>query len=303
MHKRLPPMQSLLAFEAAARHGNFSRAAEELALTQSAVSHQIQLLEDWVRQPLFRRIGRGVALTGAGEVFLQTARDTLRLISEGRDRIEPYRNMNSVLIWCGRDFAAGALMQWLPGLHAAFPDIEVWVVTGSELREFDRIDVDLIVSSRPIRHDDVSVSPLLQDRELAVCSPTLHARLSRMAFPQCLSAAALLHDERRPDWAPWLPALRQQGLPLRRGATFEDAALLMAAAERGLGIARLSASLVAGAIEAGSLAHLSQVPTEVGDTLWLMKPKGAARTPVAEAVWRWLLERGRLFDEMASPSA
>ena len=110
MQNRLPPLQSLIAFEATARLGGLSRAAVELSLTQSAISHQIQNLETWVGQPLFRRVGRGVTLTAAGGLFCQTVRNTLKTLREGRERIEPYRNMDSVLLACSADFAAGWLM-------------------------------------------------------------------------------------------------------------------------------------------------------------------------------------------------
>lgn len=283
-------MQSLLTFEAAARLGNFSRAADELALTQSAVSHQIQTLEDWVRQPLFRRVGRGVALTGAGEVFLQTVRATIRLLSEGRDRIEPYRNLNSVLLWCPHGFAEGWLMQRLPALHAAFPGLEVWVVTEDEQREFDRIDVDLIVSPRIINSDEVVATPFLQDERVAVCHPGLAQQLAALPFPQLLEHAPLIYDETQPEWAPWLADFRQQGLVLQRGPTFDDAGLLIDAAELGLGIAMVSKLRASKVLAQGRLVVLPQLPVQVLEQYWLMKPAAAPRTPVAEQVFNWLLE-------------
>jgi len=148
--RRLPSLQCLLAFETAARLGSFSRAAQELALTQSAISHQILQLEEWVNQALFRRIGRGVALTAAGELFLQTARDTLKLLIDGRDYIEPYGNLDSVLLYCPPEFAAGWLMPRLPALKARYPTVEIWLLNEKEIREIDRIDVDLIISTQPM---------------------------------------------------------------------------------------------------------------------------------------------------------
>jgi DNA-binding transcriptional LysR family regulator len=90
MPRRIPSLRLLLGFEAAARHGNFSRAADELALSQSAISHQIQQLEEHVGQPLFRRVGRGVELTVAGEVQQRTVQRSMGTLRSGLDRIGTY---------------------------------------------------------------------------------------------------------------------------------------------------------------------------------------------------------------------
>src|SRR5476649_1536996 len=111
MNKRLPPLQSLLAFDASARLGSLSKAALELSLTQSAISHQIQNLEAWVGQALFSRVGRGVRLTAAGELFSQTVHTALKTLRDGRQRIEPYRNPDSVILAC----CASNIRRWKCG--------------------------------------------------------------------------------------------------------------------------------------------------------------------------------------------
>jgi LysR family glycine cleavage system transcriptional activator len=110
--------------------GSFSLAAHDLALTQSAISHQIQNLESWLGQPVFRRMGRGVQLTAAG------------VLHPGRQRIDPYGNLESILIGCTPEFASGWLLSRLGELKARFPQLEVWLVTHQTLRDIDRIDVD-----------------------------------------------------------------------------------------------------------------------------------------------------------------
>src|SRR5471032_2373506 len=150
MNKRLPPLQSLLAFDASARLGSLSKAALELSLTQSAISHQIQNLEAWVGQALFSRIGRGVKLTAAGELFKLTVDSALKTLREGRERIEPYRNPDSVIIACGSAFASGWLMPRLRLLRQRHPSLEVWLATRDQLREIDRIDVDLIIGEQQL---------------------------------------------------------------------------------------------------------------------------------------------------------
>src|SRR5471032_1238856 len=134
MSKRLPPLQSLLAFDDSARLGSLSKAALELSLTQSAISHQIQNLEAWVGQALFSRIGRGVKLTAAGELFSQTVHSALKTLRDGRQRIEPYRNPDSVILACGAGFASGWLMARLQQLRRQYPALEVWLATQEDVR-------------------------------------------------------------------------------------------------------------------------------------------------------------------------
>ena len=104
MNAPIPPFKSLLAFDSAARLGSFSQAAEELSVTQSAISQQLFKLEELLGQKLFVRKGKGVELTAAGELLHETVRETLARLSAGLDRIAPYKNKNSLLISCQQDF-------------------------------------------------------------------------------------------------------------------------------------------------------------------------------------------------------
>ncbi|WP_162291272.1 LysR substrate-binding domain-containing protein [Vogesella sp. LIG4] len=287
--RRLPPLQCMLAFEASARLGSFSRAAAELALTQSAISHQIQHLEEWVAQPLFRRIGRGVALTAAGELFLQTVQDTIKLLSNGRDRIEPYGNLNSVLLYSPPHVTYGWLMPRLPALKARYPELEIWLLSEREIREIDRIDVDLIISAHPSNSPDMVCMPLMNDGAVAVCGPQTAQRLAARPFPQVLSEVPLLSDEARPEWAPWMPELRRQGLEITRALTVEDQRLLLSAAEQEMGIAMVSRLLADDALRHGRLVELTQIPGFALPPLWLKKSRLPPRTEAAEVTFDWLL--------------
>ncbi|NYH16808.1 LysR family transcriptional regulator [Paraburkholderia bryophila] len=233
--RRLPPLQALLAFDAAARVGSFTRAAQELALTQSAISHQIQQLEEWTGQPLFRRIGRGVALTAAGVLYAQTVSTALATLADGRDRIEPYGNPDSVILVCAPQFASGWLMPRMRQFAEALPTLEIWLVTDEEVNEIDRVDVDLVVSARPIRTPEVACELLLDEEAVAICGPETAGRLRDAPFPEVLTQAPLLVHEARPEWAPWLPELRRGGLRTRRALTVSDPRFVVAAARTGGG--------------------------------------------------------------------
>jgi LysR family glycine cleavage system transcriptional activator len=286
--ERLPPLQSLLAFEAAARLGGITKAAQELSLTQSAITHQIHNLESWVGQPLFNRVGRGVKLSAAGELFSKTVATTLDTLREGRKRIEPYRNMDSVLLACPTDFAAGWLIPRLPALRALHPTLEIWLITRDEIREIDRIDVDLIISSNDLSNDTMVSQEWLPDHAHVVAAPAIARRLARMPLQKALQAAPLIIDEHASAWAPWLTALE---VPTQRAITLEDAQLRIAAAENGLGLALVSHLISAAARSSGRVAVVEGMPTVTMASQWLSKSRFLPRSPAVDIVYAWLAEQ------------
>jgi LysR family transcriptional regulator, glycine cleavage system transcriptional activator len=287
--RREVPFRSLVAFEATARLGSLSRAADELNLTQSAVSQRVLKLEAFVGQRLFLRHGHGVRLTGAGELLLQTTRETLQRLGAGFERIEPYRNKGSLLLGCPPAFAHGWLLPRLQAMKALHPALEVWMMAEQELSTIDRIDVDLIVSPRPLHGDDVECVPLLEDRAIAVCGPQTAVAIGAAPFPRLLDKAPLLLLEREPEWGGLLSTLPLRPARLKRAATIQDERLLLAAAERELGIAYLSELLAAGAIADRRLVHLAAVPASPRPRLWLMRSRLTPRTPIANKAFDWLL--------------
>lgn len=314
------PFRSLTAFEATARLGSISRAADELHLTQSAVSQRVLKLEAYVGQRLFLRHGQGVRLTGAGELLLQTTRETLTRLQGGLARIEPYRNKDSLLLACPPDFAHGWLMPRMAALQALHGAMEVWMMPEREITEIDRIDVDLIVGRRPLHGDDVECVPLLKDRTVAVCGPQTARALAGHSWPALLEKAPLLFLEREPEWGGLLakallapvrgsapepagersPRRGARPLRLRRAATIQDERLLLDAAEQDLGLAYVSQVLAAAALAAGRLAAIPAVPTSPRSRLWLMRSRLTPRTPLANRVFEWL--RGQAASDESPPS-
>ncbi|WGS53130.1 LysR substrate-binding domain-containing protein [Paraburkholderia sp. D15] len=286
--RRLPPLQALLAFDAAARLGSFTRAAQELSLTQSAISHQIQQIEAWTGQPLFRRIGRGVALTAAGVLYAQTVSTALATLADGRDRIEPYGNPDSVILVCAPQFASGWLMPRMRAFSQALPTTELWLVTGEEVNEIDRVDVDLVVSSKPIRTPDVICELLLEEEAIAVCGPETARRLRDTPVPEVLTHAPLLVHEGNPEWAPWLPDLKRGGLRTRRVLTVSDPRFVVAAAEQEAGIAMVSRLTAGDALASGRVVQLPQIPGFALEPLWLMRSTQPARSAAVDAVHAWM---------------
>jgi LysR family transcriptional regulator, glycine cleavage system transcriptional activator len=293
LKKRLPPLQSLLAFEATARLGVLSRAADELALTQSAISHQIQNLEEWVGQPLFRRIGRGVQLTAAGELFSSTVNATLKALWDGRERIEPYRNMDSVIIACPAEFASGWLIPRLSLLKETYPHLQTWLITQEEITDIDGIDVDLIVTNTSLESAKLTAVKLLDDEAIAVCGLKTYEQLANCTFPDLLSAVPLIMDEQRLEWAPWLVDYPLLNTTLKRAITIDDVRLQLAAAKQELGIAMVSQVAAGVLLNQGKLSKLNQIPSFTLPNWWLMKSKLKVRTPATDIVFNWLVHLAR----------
>lgn len=285
-----PPLRTLVAFEAAGRLESFSEAADELALTQSAVSQQIKKLESFVGQRLFFRKGTGVRLTAAGDLLFDTVRTTLAQLGTGFERIEPYKNRDSVLLVCPADFAAGWLAPRLPEIRSKRPSVEVWVITRREVREIDRIDVDLIVSRRPIHTADVECVPLLEDTSVGICGRSLAARLGRLSYPAVVERAPLLLLETEPEWGGLLREVRLKGRKLTRAATIDDSGALLEAVEHDLGIGYVSRVLADSALREARVVALPAIPAASRPRLWLMRSRLKPRTPVADAAFNWIRE-------------
>jgi LysR family glycine cleavage system transcriptional activator len=299
MTRATPPLKNLIAFDAAARLHSFSRAAEELAITQSAVSQQVQKLEAWLGQQLFLRTGSGVKLTTAGELLATTVRETLTRLSSGLDRIEPYRNKNSAILGVPADFAHGWLTPRLAALQGMTPGFEVWLVVTKEVREIDQVDMDLVVSRRPIHTADVECVPLLADEAIAVCSPRLARRYGRFTLPRLLERAPLLFLEDEPNWGGLMTPGPDGPVQVIRGATVDDPRTLLDAVELDCGLGYLPRVLCAGALDAGRLVHLAQVPARSLPQLWLMRSRLPPRTPFVRGVFSWLLAAA---ERTAAPS-
>ena len=295
MSKSLPPFKYLITFDAAARLGSFSRASEELSLTQSAISQQLLKLEELLGQSLFFRNGKGVTLTAAGELLYETVRETLSRLSTGISRIEPYKSSDSVLIACPPDFAQGWLMPRLGKLKLIYPAIEVWILTEKDVREIDRIDVDLVISRRPIHTDDVECVALLEDSSIAICGVQTAQRISRLPYPKLLEKAPLLLLEGEPTWGGRLSSDELKSLQLTRGATIEDSRILLEAVIHELGIGFVSSALANQAVKEGKVKVLTQIPTKSLPRLWIMRSCLAPRTPVANEVFNWLLNKADLI--------
>ena len=179
---RLPSFKLLTGFEAAARLGNYSRAADELYLSQSAISHQIGQLEQQIGQPLFRRKGRGVELTLAGHLLYENVVRSLDLIRGGLERIETYLDTNLVTIVCPAPIAHGWLQPRLDNLAKDHPGLCPVISVDETARYIDEMDVDIAITRQPLHQQGVHEEVFLKDALVVVCSPELAKRAANEAL-------------------------------------------------------------------------------------------------------------------------
>ena len=292
--RRLPPLNALRAFEAAARHLNFSRAAEELSVTPGAVSQQIQNLEDYVGAALFRRTPKGLLLTDAAQIALPALREAFDRLAEAASMLTAAIDGRRLTVSVAPSFAAKWLVPRLGKFEAAHPHVDVWVSAGMELVDFGGGEVDIAIRYGSGRYPGLEVHRLMQETVIAVASP---AFLEANPLPDLsdLSGQILLHDgspdadESCPDWTMWLAARGVKGIDGARGPRFNQSSLVIEAAVGGRGVALAKRALAQADLDAGRLVAPFQIATAVDFAYYLVHPKAKGRLPQVKAFVSWLI--------------
>lgn len=296
MSRRLPPLNALVVFEAAARHLSFTRAADSLHVTQAAVSHQIKALEEWLGVPLFHRVGRGqgLALTEAGRTYLpriNAALDDIRgatsaVMDKRRQRILNVATLDSFgLLW---------LLPRLGRFLRTHPGTDIRIVAAD-------LDADALAMGEvnvDIRYGEGDWTGVHADRFLTesifpVCSPALPSDDRPLRVPVDLRRHTLLHDVMVTDWQAWLEAAGVQGVDATRGPGFNHSHLVTAAAIAGEGVALGRGALVDGALRRGELIKPFALALPSKYAYYFVCSHGSLNDPVVKAFREWLLEEGR----------
>ncbi|MDH0293315.1 LysR substrate-binding domain-containing protein [Pseudomonas sp. GD04087] len=279
MLKHWPPLNALRGFEAAARLGSFHKAAEELHLTQSAISQQIRSLESFVEQPLFYRSGRKVALTDAGADLLSTTQSMLQQLAVGIRRLDQYRKPNQLVVNTTPAFARHWLVPRLGDFHARHPQIDLWLLTTDETPDMSTQTIDIAVRDDLAAQAECRFRVLLEDRLYPACHPSVLA--------QAEPSRTTLHGEREMDWAHWQVQGGADVGQRSEGLNFSDPGLLLDAASQGLGIALVSQLLAGDARQNGLLAPLSE-QTVRGPNWSLLVHQQSERNAQAVGFCEWL---------------
>jgi LysR family glycine cleavage system transcriptional activator len=291
---RMPSFKFLIGFEAAARLGNYSRAADELFVSQSAISHQIAQLESQLGQPLFRRKGRGVELTVAGRLLQESVTRSLEHIRSGLNRIETYMDENLVTMVCPAPVAHGWLQAQLAVLSQEHPQLCPIVSVDETARYIDEMDVDIAITRAPLKQQGVFEVPLLHDELIAVAAPGLATKLPVRSAQHHGKWAGLLCLESDLTSEHVAPHLRAHSAGLRRVAIYDDARLLLDAALRGRGIAWVSRVSAFESLHSGALQVLKAYPPLSTGSLWISRTEGEPRLPLIKDIFDSLLRQSQL---------
>lgn len=283
---RLPNFSALRAFEAAARHQNFSRAADELHLTHGAISHQVRALEDDLGVKLFVRNGRHVQLNAEGARLAQVLESAFAQIAAAADQLRPGGARQRLTVSSIPSFAARWLAPRLNRFIALHPDIEVVLQASGQLQDLARDGVDVGIRFGRGDYPGLLSQRLMGDVYYPVVSPQY--RQGRLpASPAALAEAALLRSEE-----PWLPWFRAAGLDWPEpagGVSFQDQSMLIRSAVDGNGVALVRHAVVAQEIAAGELVRLFDVEVASAAEYYFVCPPEAARRAPVKAFRSWML--------------
>ena len=308
---RLPPLNALRAFEAAARHLSLRKAAAELHVTPAAISHQIKSLELALGMPVFKRLPQHVELTSAGEALLPRLTEAFEQMAEAVAAVRRLQHSGQVTVGAPPALAS----KWLaPRLHrftALYPDIDIHITAQSTLIDTVREDsgeggnlienADLAIRSGQGDYEGYVVERLFRIYATPMCSPRLLGGANPLRTPQDLRHHTLLHhetgmdqtDSERPNWTAWLKAAKVDGVNARRGPTFNQVQMAMEAAADGLGVVLGIPVVAAADLEAGRLVMPFQLSLPIAASYYLIHTEKSAREPSVAAMRDWLISEAR----------
>ena len=292
---KLPPLNALRAFEAAARHLSFSKAADELAVTPAAVSHQIKGLEEWLAIPLFRRLNRAVLLTDEGQSYLLGVREGLEAINNATEKLIAQGTSGSLTVSTLPSFAVRWLLPRLSRFQEKHPEINVKISATDTLTDFNKEGVDVVIRYGSGNYPDLHSELLLKEDSLfPVCSPTLLEGVKPLGKPEDLAHHILLHDDLRVDWETWLSAADVKGVDSKKGISYNDSSMVLTAAMAGQGVALGRSTLAAEDLAAGRLVKPFDIELKGLHSYYFVCPKEFVARPQIVAFRDWLYEEAEI---------
>lgn len=284
----LPPLNALRAFESAARHLNFTRAAAELHVTHGAVSRQVGALEEHLRLPLFVRGPRGLALTEAGTKLARAASAALDMLRSAAGQLMQAPPTSTLRVNVPPTLAMWWLIPRMTALHHAHPQLRIELTTGIEPVDFARGDCDAAIRRIVVAPKGVRAERFLDGRSLPICSPE-YQETHKLRGPADLARATLVVSRSEPSaWSDWLRASKVRRAADAPVLTFEQLYFAIQAALDSLGVALAPAALVADEIRRGRLRALAKPHGPAARSYALLSPRVSARRAAIAALGDWL---------------
>jgi LysR family glycine cleavage system transcriptional activator len=253
MSSRLPPLNALRVFEAAARHLSFTKASEELFVTQAAVSHQIKALEDYLGLKLFRRRNRSLLLTEEGQSYYLDIKDILSALKEATNKLKTRSAKGALTVSVPPSFAIQWLVPRLSGFNQAYPDIDVRIQAVDRYEGKLNDDVDVAIFYGKGHWPGLQADLLYSEYLMPVCAPSLIVEKALLNKPENLANCTLLHDTSRQDWLTYTRQLGIDNINVQQGPIFSHSAMVVQAAVHGQGVALVNNVLAQAEIESGRL--------------------------------------------------
>lgn len=303
MTRRLTHLNGIRAFEAAARHMSFAKAAEELGVTPAAVSQQIRTLEDYLGVELFRRTKRAIFLTDTAQAMLPDVREGFDLVAAGLARARVRRSRRQLVVSVTPSVAAKWLMPRLERFIVQHPDVDVRLDTTTRLVDFTREDVDIAVRYGGGNYPGLEVTPLMTEEVFPVCGRRLVQGRHPLRVIDDLCHHTLIHDDSMPDgsafpsWAGWLEAAGAPGIDATRGLHVNSSMLAIQAAIEGQGVALGRSVLVEDDLATGRLVRPFALTLPLSFGYYIVHPKGLAKDSRVPQFRRWLLAEARKRDQ------
>jgi len=290
----LPAITALRALDAIARHGTVSRAASELFLTRSAISHQISVLEQTLGFAVTQRAGRGITLTYRGQRYLHEARRVLSILEEAVRRSAGGEVAGHLRVSCTPGFAVYWLCHHLGAFQGAYPHVELSITAPRASDEVNPRDADLFIVYGSGNWPDFSVEPITSLSYFPVCSPMLINARGRPLALDDLADVLLLHMGNHADWVQWLGAAGAHHIDGRRGIVFSEAPFAQEAAISGQGVTIGDTFLSGDAIARGLLVRPFDVTVESPHGYYLVARPEPSQRPEVRAFSEWLLDELRV---------
>lgn len=298
---RLPPMNTLRLFEAAARLGSFKQAAEEVHVTPSAVSHGLRTLEHWLGAELFLRDARGLTLTQAGEIYASEVHHALTILASATEVFPGRRKATGALsVSVAPTFANRWLLPRLPKFTERYPDISITIDTARRHVDFLTDGFDLAIRMATSSRSSESWTELVAESFVPVCSPGLARKHGLKDEIRLIEQAPLIHvTAASEDWAAWFQAKGMTAVG-SRAINVDTIQLAAEAAIQGLGIAIGRRPVMNGYIDAGDLIEIAGPPVSVATKYWLVGTHKSFDRPEIKSFRNWILQE---LKSQSSPSA
>lgn len=289
--RKLPHLTWLRAFEASARHLSFTNAAQELNLTQAAISKQVKLLEHHLRAPLFERKPRSLVLTKVGAAYLPKIRDGFERLAAGTEEVFGLRQSEVLTVRAPVGYSVNWIAPRLAGFFDRHPDTEVRLVSSVWGEQFDNERFDLDIQYGTGKWSGCKTDRLTWEVIKPVCAPCLLGGENALRTPDDLARQRLLHVlGYKEGWADWLRYANVTEINSGQGLQFDTSLLAFEFASRGGGVALARSSMLGVEIERGRLVSPFEIEAPLQEAFFLISPEGGFEHPDAHKFRDWLIE-------------